>query len=444
MERVMAKWWLRVALTVGGLAVAAPAPAQYSVPGDGGPPGFAPAGYLPAAPGPAALPPAPPGDGGFCAPGADMLGGASVGGPDNAFPEPDCCPHCNNSPCFHFDIDYLAWFTRARDLPALVTSGVATDPFPGASGQPGTRPLLLGSDLNDTFHSGVRATAAVDLGPAKVWAVEASAFILENKVARATFAGNGLPGTPVLARPFFNAATGAEDAIPFAFPNALAGRLDVGLSERLYGGDANVRYNYWRSSGYDGRLDVLVGVRYLGLEEGLTFGQSSQTLTAPGTPGTALALVESLRTTNHFYGGQVGLAYEGNVGAVFLNLLGKFAVGENRQGLSNGALTLLTDPTGTVTTFNNQGLLVQPSNAGRFTHRQTSFVPEVGLTLGYEFSRNVRLAAGYTLIVWTNVLEPERQIDPTMDATTGRPAVNGFQTTTFWAQGVSASLQLSF
>src|SRR5437764_4808788 len=53
MERVVAKWWLGVALTVGGLAVAAPAPAQYLPPGGPGAPGYAAAGNLPPAPAPA-------------------------------------------------------------------------------------------------------------------------------------------------------------------------------------------------------------------------------------------------------------------------------------------------------------------------------------------------------------------------------------------------------
>src|SRR5436309_10455036 len=70
MERVMAKWWLGVALTVGGLAVAAPAPAQYLPPGGPGAPGFAAAGNLPPAPVPA---------GPYAGPPAGPYGGAPAG-----------------------------------------------------------------------------------------------------------------------------------------------------------------------------------------------------------------------------------------------------------------------------------------------------------------------------------------------------------------------------
>jgi hypothetical protein len=459
MERVMAKWWLGVALTVGGLAVAAPAPAQYLPPGGPAVPGYAAAGNLPPAPVPAGPPagpygappyaPVPPPPGEPCPPGVEPAGGGSIGGPNNAFPEPDCCPHCCYKECFHIDADYLLWYTRKRSLPALVTQGAPTDLAPGALGQPGTRTLLDGTGLDDTLHSGVRVTLAADLDQAQVWSVEASGFVLEDKPSTATFTGTGLPGTRVLARPFFDLDRGIESAAPFSAPGALAGSLSVGLDNRFYGADANVRYCYWRSAAYDGRVDVLVGGRFLALDEGLSFDEGVFGLAGSALPGSFMSSSESLRTTNRFYGGQVGLAYEGRAGDVFLNAVGKFAVGQNVQTLTNSATSSLTDAAGNVTTVPT-GLLVQPSNAGRFTHSQTSFVPEVGLTLGYEFNKNLRLAAGYTLIVWTDVLRPEKQIDRTVSFSqapdvfgNSRPGVT-FKDTTFWAQGLSVSVQLSF
>jgi hypothetical protein len=444
MERVMAKWWLGVALTVVGLAVAGPASAQYSLPDDEGAAGLAPANYLPPGPVPAAVPPPPPGPPGpYFPPGAEPVGG-SAGGPDNAFPAPDCCPHCDAKECFHFDVDYLGWFTRKNNLPPLVTSGRANDPLPGALGERGTEVLLGRTTLDDTFHSGIRLTGAVDLDSAKVWSVEASAFYLENKVFRDTFAGGSDPGSLVLARPFVNGATNTESAIPISFPGLLAGNLNVALNERFYGGDANVRYNLWPGNGYGGRCDFLAGARYLGLEDGLGFFQNVQEATGQAHFGVA----ETFRTTNRFYGGQVGLAYEGNVGAAFVNLLGKFAVGQTHQTLINSAVTQLTDASGILTNFPNQGVFVQPSNVGRFSRWQTSFVPEFSFMLGYEFNKNLRLAAGYNLILWTNVVRPEDQFDRTLnlqpaDGTAVRPEAN-FHTSTFWAQGFTGSLQLSF
>jgi hypothetical protein len=452
----MAKWWLGVALTVGGLAVARPAPAQYLSPGGPGAPAFAAAGSLPPAPVPAGPmvagpPPAgqpygpvPPPPGPGCPPDLGPAGGPSIGGPDNAFPEPDCCPHCNERQCYRVDADYLLWWTRSRSLPALVTSGVATDPIPGALGEPGTKTLLEGSSLSNLTQSGVRVTAAAVLDPAEVWAVEGSGFVLEDRNASATFAGTGAPGSAVLAQPFFNATTLTEAANLISFPNLVAGNLTVATSQRFWGADANVRHLYWRSAAYDGRIDLLAGFRYLALEEGLTFDSTTFGL-APG--GALTAISEGLQAKNRFYGGQVGVAYEGRVGGVFLDLLGKFAFGENQQMLINNAFTTVIDTTGNIVGIPNSGLYVQPSNAGRFTHEHFSFVPEARFTLGYEFNRNVRIGAGYNLIVWTNVIRPEQQLDrninlPPSDLA-ARPTVS-FQNTTFWAQGLSLSLQLSF
>jgi hypothetical protein len=373
-----------------------------------------------------------------------------MGGPNNAFPEPDCCPHCNYKECFHIDADYLLWYTRKHSLPALVTSGVATDLAPGALGQPGTQTLLDGTGLGDSMRSGGRVTLALDLDQAQVWSVEASGFVLEDKPSSTNFTSAGLPGSRVLARPFFDVDTGINSAAPFAFPRQLGGSLTVGLNDRFYGTDANVRYCYWRSAAYDGRVDLLAGGRFLYLDEALSFDES--VLALPGTPlaGTLTSSSERLRTINRFYGGQLGISYEGRVGDVFVNALGKFAVGKTESSLTNTALTSLTDAAGNLSTLPGAGLLVQPSNAGHFTRSRTSFVPELGFTLGYEFSKNLRLAAGYTLIVWTDVLRPENQIDRSVSFTgatdvtgTMHPAVN-FKDTTFWAQGLSLSLQMSF
>ncbi len=453
----MAKWWLGVALTVGGLAVAAPAPAQYLPPGGPGAPGFPAAGNLPPAPAPAGpyagppagpyggpppfAAPAPPGE--PCPGGVEPLGGPSIGGPNNAFPEPDCCPHCCYKECLHIDADYLLWYLRKRSLPALVTSGVPTDLAPGALGSPGTQTLLDGNGLGNSAHSGGRLTVAADLDPAQVLAVDASGFILEDKPSGTNFTGLGLPGTPVLARPFFNADTGLNAAAPFSFPRLLGGSLTVSQNDRFYGTDANVRYYFYRSPGYDGQWALLAGGRFLYLDESLSFDESVLGLSGP-LAGTFTNTSESFRTINRFYGGQLGLAYEGRVGDVFLNLLGKFAVGQTHQSFTAASGTLVVDGGGGATTL-PAGLLVQPSNAGHFTHTQTSFVPEIGVTLGYEFSKNLRLGVGYNLLVWTDVLRPEKQIDPSisLSGAAPHPATN-LQSTTFWAQGLVASVQLSF
>ena len=133
-------------------------------------------------------------------------------------------------------------------------------------------------------------------------------------------------------------------------------------------------------------------------------------------------------------------------GGSFFTLAGNGALGSNLT-LTNSGFTTVTVPGGLPAT-SPAGLLVQPSNSGRFTHEQVSFVPELGLNLGYEFNKNLRLVVGYTLIVWTDVLRPEDQVDRTISPQTpgltgARPAVN-FQTTTFWAQGLTAGVQLSF
>ena len=42
-----------------------------------------------------------------------------------------------------------------------------------------------------------------------------------------------------------------------------------------------------------------------------------------------------------------------------------------------------------------------------------SVVPEVGINIGYQVSRAVRLYAGYQYFNWNNVLRPGNQVGPT-------------------------------
>jgi hypothetical protein len=94
------------------------------------------------------------------------------------------------------------------------------------------------------------------------------------------------------------------------------------------------------------------------------------------------------------------------------------------------------------------GLLVLPSNSGRFSSDRLGFASEVGLTLGYQLTDHVQLTVGYSFLYLTDVLRPGGQIDlavnpsqllPGTLAGVRRPIFTP-HSTDVWAQGINFGL----
>ena len=132
----------------------------------------------------------------------------------------------------------------------------------------------------------------------------------------------------------------------------------------------------------------------------------------------------------------------------------KLAIGATVQSVDiDGGQQI--DSKGTVRTFTG-GLYALPSNIGHHTQTRMSFVPELGVKLGYNLNDNVRLFVGYDFLYWSSVMRPGDQIDQTLDLNqvpnSGGPfaPVNQlrprvpFQTSSFWAQGASAGIMIRY
>ena len=121
---------------------------------------------------------------------------------------------------------------------------------------------------------------------------------------------------------------------------------------------------------------------------------------------------------------------------------------KTRQRLDIAGSETIVAPNGSSQSFNG-GLLALPSNIGQFGKTKFSFVPEIGVTVGYQLTDKIRLYAGYNFLYWTNVIRPGGQIDRILDVTQipnftiagatpagqNRPAVL-FRESDYWAQGI--------
>jgi len=394
--------------------------------------------------GPGQAPPGAPGLDPSCAPGVPCE-------PPDAPPAE--CPDvtCKPGPCLYGSVEYLQWWFRRRPLPVLLTTGNFNDPVPGGLGQPGTR-ILNGQVFEDeNGHPGGRLTLGYWLDCARTVSVEGSFFLLEQRSNRASF-GAPAAAPQVLARPFVNAITGAEDADPVALPGVMGGSISFSQPARLFGGEINLCLDAPPSIFCFSSFSLLLGARYLALDEKLVEQESLIDLPGLGIQGNQFGMVENFTTFNRFYGGQIGGRVDTRFGPLVFQTTAKVAVGVNREEVNISAFSRVIEPTGVITTATDRGLFVQPSNAGRRHNDQFAAVPEVALNAIYEFNDYFRLNLGYTFLYATNVIRPGNQIDrvvniqalqPIGQVGPNRPLLT-FRDSDFWAQGLTVGLEFSY
>ena len=391
--------------------------------------------------------------------------GSCGGGCDSCSSHEGYCNTCNTPRRFCICLpshgwvhpEYLLWWQSGMNLPPLVTTGGGTTRatagvLPGAS-------ILYGGD--DSALDGSRSGGRIRFG---TWFDRFPGLGLEGEYfglaqGSESFFQNS-NGSPTLARPFFNITTGLQDAELVAFPNVLSGSVQVDVTSELNGAAARFRRSLCCSSGCayspfccttvptSSRLDGTVGYRYYELKEALDIRERLQS-TDTANPG-SFNILDHFDTRNQFNGGEVGVLWQGRRGLWSLDGLMRVGIGNNHQTVSIRGNTVATQ-NGASTNFNT-GILTQRTNIGTYDRNEFTMIPELGLTLGYQFTRRVRLTAGYSMIYWGNVVRPGDQVDldvnpnlfpPEAVPFTGalRPQFQ-FVSTDYWVQGLSFGAEM--
>ena len=252
-----------------------------------------------------------------------------------------------------------------------------------------------------------------------------------------------------IARPYYDLGINPESALLVYHPDFLAESVSVDTTTDFQGAEVLLRKTVWQ--GYCDRFDFLLGYRFARLDDGLDIRQFSQWTTAQGIipPGTTKDLFDSFDTENQFNGGELGLSYRGRINQWSLEILGKVALGNTSSQVRVDGAAVTTLPDGRSATFAG-GLLAQETNIGSFQQNQFSVIPEFGVTLGYNLTRQLRATFGYTFIYWNNVLRSGDQIDralsqlPPEPPTGDRRPVVLMKDTDFWAQGMRFGLDYCF
>src|SRR5262245_1660096 len=367
-----------------------------------------PPGMSPGTPPPTPMPPTTP---------AVVPGGTVVSGPFGAAPylEGQIAGYGVMGmpmPTVWFAPEFLYWRAKGVELPQMVTT--APPGSPGTLGDAATTVGVGGRDILDHWQSGFRRRAGCWFGNTS--GIDLAFFCLGRNTENFTTASGGNPG---VFQPFFDAARNAENSRIVAFDPGtgpiLSGRISVLNSTDLCGFEFNYRSGFM--SGSSTRLDWLCGYRFVKLRDVTTIETSSLALpAAAGVAGTQIGTFERFEADNRFNGLQCGVVGEWDLGCVSFGLRATLAAGITREQVKIDGSSAAFAPGGARAVAAG-ALLTQPSNLGDHDHTQFSILPEVGVTLGYQVSNNLRVFAGYNLLYWTDVVRAGEQIDRNVTST---------------------------
>jgi hypothetical protein len=344
---------------------------------------------------------------------------------------------------FWAEVDYLAWNVKGDRPPPLVTASPAGTPLfrAGVIGAPATSVLFGDSSVNGGWRSGGRLQAGYWFDPSRTSGIEVSFFDLQD--TSTGFAANS--GTnAILARPFFNALTNAQDATLVAFPGVVTGAVAVNETSRLLGAGALYRQEIGMWGGQ--RISALIGYRYLHSSDNLSIPANTNSIVF----GFAESNVDAFGATSNFHGVDLGLTGEWKRGPWTLEWRGKVALGANFNSTNINGMSAITF--GGVTTTSPGGLLALSSNSGNFSQTRFSAVPEIALKAGYQVTPQWRIVAGYDALYWSDVQRAGGLIDTVINPNLVAPVAPGgplrpmpvFNTAPLIAQGFNVGVRYDY
>lgn len=373
-----------------------------------------------------------------CGPAYPACGGACGG----------CCWDCNRACHFWADFELLLWWRRGRDFPPLVTTSPLGTPAgnAGVLGMPGTLTLFGDDSTGDNARTGGRVALGKWLDMHRIWGVQVRYFALDDAPVRFS-ADEGT--TPILARPFFNVATGMADSQLVAFPGLFSGSIDIESRAELTGGDVTFRRLIGRTPCW--RFDLLGGYVVSRIDEDLAIRSSSTVIDSGSIEfGTRIDVADVFDAQNEFHGGQIGFQaeYEGSCWRV--KLLGSVALGNMNQQVRIGGETITTTPQDPPV-VRAGGLLAQPTNSGIFERDEFAVMPELGIQFAYRLHPCIDLTMGYSFLYWSRVARAGDQIDLLVNPTQDEGELEGapkpeffFEDSAYWVHGLNFGLQCRF
>jgi hypothetical protein len=371
--------------------------------------------------------------------------------------------------------DFLVWKIKSGVLPGLATTvpiGVISTtttntflspttglPVSFMNNPPTVVPLTIQSsatlasgdklDVGDQF--GGRFTIGMWLNPEQSLGIEGSGFFITRRTAGfQSSTGNTTDQTAITlgtSNTYFltpatlgggtsiNLGSGsAGNGTPTLFQSFAVSAVRQATSTvvgsgstGMWGAELNARC----ASPSLGAVSGLFGFRYLNLHEDLTITDSFQYFQPLGFPDPAnaglptnisYATYDLIRTSNQFYGAQIGVDLDMFVGNFTIDFIAKAALGVMHQ-----TTTVIGDNTQLNGVVAPGGLLSSAFDQGNHTRDKIAFVPEINLKLGYQVLPCMRVYVGYDCLYLSSVVRPGQQTG--LSTTTIQANVGGTNST---------------
>jgi hypothetical protein len=411
-------------------------------------------------------------------------GGCGIGAcghescPGESCPACKVCCYANDYGTWWVRAEYLQWATNGMYIPPLATTGPDAN-NPGILGESGTVILFGDQRINDGIRSGGRISFGRWLDQDQSWGISGEYFGLEDESTN-FFAASDANGSPIISRPFFTVfgfedngdpKPAQENAELVSLPGVLAGSLEVNTNTSFQGAGALLRHNFccknvcWPEcgscdpccnscGGVPGgiRVGALLGYRFYRLRDSVSITENLTSLDTQN-PGN-FNINDSFRTSNQFNGAEVGFVMDARKARWTLELLGKIAIGSNRQTVNIDGQTVISGSDSDDGTFPGGLLALNGTNIGNYSRSKFNVIPQLNLNLGYNLTPKLRAIVGYTLIYWSSVARAGDQISLDVNETflprafdtpegPARPAFT-WRDTDFWAQGINVGIDYRF
>jgi hypothetical protein len=371
---------------------------------------------------------------------------------DISTPPPTDLKDYHDGPCntMWANADYLFWYTKNGPLTVPLLAGPGGVIFGG------------NSSIDYGSRSGGRVNVGVWLDEKHVFGWEAGGFMLERPTITNS-ATSDAAGSPALSRPVLNSLTGQNVTFAVSMPGVLSGGLSITSASRFWGLETNFVRNLFFGQHFD--MDLYFGARFLDLDENLSIVQNS-TLIAPGAflsfpgilagTGSSFTLTDNFSTRNQFIGGQMGMNFGWRYGIWSVDVESKVALGPVHQAISIMGGSVVNIAGDGTASYPGGLLALSGTNIGHTSTNWFTIVPEVGMTLGLQVTKNIRAQVGGTFLYINNVLRPASQVNNHVDpsfvpAAGGRGVIGGMhqpqplmREDDFWAAGANAGITIQY
>jgi hypothetical protein len=332
----------------------------------------------------------------------------------------------------------------------------------GVIGRPETEILFGGQDLFGEMRSGLRLTGGFWWTPAQWDGIEASYFELDCAPRKGRF--DSLV-EPRIARPYFDENDHKEASRLVAYPHILGpieddpskdpSRITVYITSTFSGAELLLRQSI--GDGLLRRVYLVGGYRFARLTDRLETRETLHSLDPRSgyAAGTYIERSDQFEAISSFHGGEAGLVARWWRNRLLLQVQGKVALGATMTDVwIDGRTTTYPGAPPNEDEGNRYlgGVLALPTNMGRHQSSSLAAIEELGVSLDYAVTCNLRASLGYNFIYWSRVARATDQIDRNINPTqfppgtlagTARPEF-ALKTTDFWAQGLSLGVEYQF